>query len=99
MCQKCQAQVAIPGGPKTSGCGEKMENHDIVQRIVVVGGGSAGWLAAARIAARNGGNSVDAVSITLIESANIPAVGVGEARGRPCATPWRASAYPRPTSS
>lgn len=55
-----------------------MENHHVIQRIVVVGGGSAGWLAAARIAARNGGPSADAVSVTLIESANVPAVGVGE---------------------
>jgi tryptophan halogenase len=55
-----------------------MENRDLIQRIVVVGGGSAGWLAAARVAARNGGASPDAVSITLVESATVPPIGVGE---------------------
>ena len=53
-------------------------NSDDIQNVVIVGGGSAGWLSAARIAARNGRTSGGGVSITLIESANVPAIGVGE---------------------
>ena len=51
-----------------------------VESITIVGGGSAGWLAASILSAalnrRNDGPDVD---ITLIESPSIPTVGVGEA--------------------
>lgn len=49
-----------------------------VREIVVVGGGSAGWIAAARIAARNTNGTDSAITVTLIESATQPTVGVGE---------------------
>ncbi|MFN6936774.1 MAG: tryptophan 7-halogenase, partial [Tsuneonella sp.] len=42
-------------------------------RIVIVGGGTAGWLSACLIAARARG-----VCVTLIESPDIPTIGVGE---------------------
>ena len=45
-----------------------------VTRIVVVGGGTAGWLAACTIAARAGAP----LSVTLIESPDVPTIGVGE---------------------
>jgi hypothetical protein len=48
-----------------------------IKRIAIVGGGTAGWLSACYLAARRaqfGGKP----SITLIESPNIPIVGVGE---------------------
>jgi tryptophan 7-halogenase len=49
-----------------------------VARIVIVGGGTAGWLAACRIAAR-GDPAADApLGVTLIESPDIPTIGVGE---------------------
>lgn len=48
------------------------------RHVVIVGGGSAGWIAAARIAARNGGANPDGIRVTLIESANIGTIGVGE---------------------
>jgi flavin-dependent dehydrogenase len=49
-----------------------------VRRIVVLGGGSAGWLTAATLAAELGGEGPDALQITLIESADVPTIGVGE---------------------
>lgn len=48
-----------------------------VQKVIVVGGGSAGWITAARIAARNG-KGPDAVSVVLVESSAIGTIGVGE---------------------
>ena len=49
-----------------------------VRRIVVLGGGSAGWLTAATLAAELGGEGPDALRITLIESPDVPSIGVGE---------------------
>ncbi|WP_235902583.1 tryptophan halogenase family protein [Sandarakinorhabdus oryzae] len=42
-------------------------------RVVIVGGGSAGWLTACVLAARRPG-----LAITLVESPDIPTIGVGE---------------------
>ncbi len=49
-----------------------------IRHVVIVGGGSAGWIAAARIAARNGTANPDGVQVTLVESATIGTIGVGE---------------------
>ena len=49
-----------------------------ITNIVVVGGGTAGWLAAALIASYHQKPDGPALSITLIESADIPTIGVGE---------------------
>lgn len=49
-----------------------------VARIVVVGGGTAGWLAACRIAAASNPAAEHPVEVTLIESPDIPTIGVGE---------------------
>lgn len=49
-----------------------------VRRIVVLGGGSAGWLTAATLAAEFGGTEPDALQITLVESPDVPSIGVGE---------------------
>lgn len=46
-----------------------------VTRIVIVGGGTAGWLAASLIAARANAGALD---LTLIESPDVPTIGVGE---------------------
>lgn len=51
---------------------------DAIRRVVVLGGGSAGWLTAALLAAEHGGNDAQALQITLIESPTAPAIGVGE---------------------
>jgi tryptophan 7-halogenase len=51
---------------------------DTVRHIVVLGGGSAGWITAALLAAEHGGTAPGALKISLIESPDTPAIGVGE---------------------
>lgn len=49
-----------------------------VNKIVIVGGGTAGWLTAAIIAAHHKSDSPDGLEVCLVESSDIPTVGVGE---------------------
>ncbi len=49
-----------------------------IQSIVVVGGGTAGWLTAAVIAAKHQSRMAAGFTVTLIESPNTPIIGVGE---------------------
>ena len=49
-----------------------------IKNIVVVGGGTAGWLSACILAKQLNCSASPDVSITLIESADIPPIGVGE---------------------
>ena len=55
-----------------------MENR--ISTIVIVGGGSAGWLAAGVIAAehRIDTSAQQPVEVILIESPDVPTIGVGE---------------------
>jgi tryptophan halogenase len=46
---------------------------DRLREVVVLGGGSAGWLVAGLLAAEHGG-----LKITLVESSDVPTIGVGE---------------------
>jgi len=46
-----------------------------INRIVIVGGGTAGWLAACRIAAAAADRSI---AVTLVESPDVATIGVGE---------------------
>lgn len=49
-----------------------------LQHVVVVGGGSAGWLTACLLAAEHGGSEAGALQVTLLESPEIGPIGVGE---------------------
>ncbi len=53
-------------------------NKSQISHVVIVGGGTAGWLAASHLAKNLRPNSPDGVKVTLIESPNIPSIGVGE---------------------
>lgn len=48
------------------------------KKVVVIGGGTAGWLTAAIIAAEFRTAEKSSVSVTLIESPEVPTIGVGE---------------------
>ncbi|TMP31307.1 tryptophan halogenase family protein [Pseudoalteromonas rubra] len=49
-----------------------------VKSVVVVGGGTAGWITAAKLAKELGANDPQGVQVTLLESSDIPTIGVGE---------------------
>jgi len=49
-----------------------------IKKIVIVGGGTAGWLTAGVIAAKHRGRMAAGFSVTLVESPNTPIIGVGE---------------------
>lgn len=50
-----------------------------VSRVVVVGGGTAGWLTAGVIAARHQGRiKAGTLSVSVLESPDVPIIGVGE---------------------
>ena len=51
---------------------------DAVRKIVIVGGGSAGWLTAAVIAAEHPAASGAGLEVTLLESPDVGTIGVGE---------------------
>ena len=45
----------------------------MVKKIVIAGGGSSGWMTASYLS-----NNLKDIQITLIESSDIPTIGVGE---------------------
>lgn len=55
-----------------------MKPEQPLRRVVVVGGGSAGWLTAGLLAAEHCAASPDGLQVTLLESPDVPTIGVGE---------------------
>ena len=50
-----------------------------IKRVVIVGGGTAGWLTAGSIAAKHKtSQNSSSLEVILIESPNVPIIGVGE---------------------
>lgn len=49
-----------------------------IRKIVIVGGGTAGWLTCAVIAAEHCANADTGMQVTLIESPDVKTIGVGE---------------------
>lgn len=56
----------------------KSSGGSIVERVLVVGGGTAGWLTAAKLAKSLNSVKENSVQVTLVESPDIPIIGVGE---------------------
>lgn len=50
----------------------------MVKSVLIVGGGTAGWITAAYLARTLGAGAADGIRITLVESPEIATVGVGE---------------------
>lgn len=50
----------------------------LIKKIIIVGGGTAGWLAANHLAKNLLDNKDNGMEVILVESANIPTIGVGE---------------------
>ncbi|KGJ92115.1 tryptophan halogenase family protein [Thalassotalea sp. ND16A] len=55
-----------------------IHKDDLVKEVVIIGGGTAGWLTACHLAKKHGSNTPQGLRVTLIESPNIPTIGVGE---------------------
>lgn len=53
-------------------------DNKLIKKVVIVGGGTAGWLAANHLAKKLTPKLPNGIQITLVESPNIPTVGVGE---------------------
>lgn len=51
---------------------------EAIKHVVIVGGGSAGWLTAGIIAAEHRTQHADGLRVTLVESPEVPIIGVGE---------------------
>jgi len=48
------------------------------RKIVIVGGGSAGWITAGLLASEHGSAGDPGITVTLIESPDVQTIGVGE---------------------
>lgn len=55
-----------------------MTRTETIQKILIVGGGTAGWITAGLLAAQTHQSGANGPKITLIEAPDIPIIGVGE---------------------
>lgn len=55
-----------------------MHQTEVIRKVLIVGGGTAGWLTACHLAKHLQPRSPGGVQITLLESPDIPTIGVGE---------------------
>lgn len=55
----------------------RLTDHEI-KHVVIVGGGTAGWITAGLLAAHHPNRSASGLKITLIESPEVSSIGVGE---------------------
>ncbi len=53
-------------------------SDDVLKHVVIVGGGTAGWLTAGILAADHRAHECDGLRVTLVESPTQPILGVGE---------------------
>lgn len=53
-------------------------SDDTLSHVIIVGGGTAGWLTAGILAADHRAHARDGLRVTLVESATQPSLGVGE---------------------
>lgn len=53
-----------------------------IKQVIIVGGGTAGWLTAANLAKQFNSIEPSAIQVTLIESPDIPTIGVGRVLGQ-----------------
>ena len=54
------------------------DSNQAISRIVIIGGGSAGWITAGLIASEYFGGPEQSISVTLVESPDVKTIGVGE---------------------
>ena len=50
-------------------------SDEAIKQVIVVGGGTAGWLTAANLAKKFNSKNENAIQVTLIESPDIPTIG------------------------
>jgi tryptophan 7-halogenase len=53
-------------------------SKNLIKHVIVVGGGTAGWLTANHLAKRFNAAAPNSIQVTLVESPDIPTIGVGE---------------------